>query len=206
MHRRTDLHTLISIHAPLAGSDSLSPMFCRLCPYFNPRSPCGERLLKREGEACYVAFQSTLPLRGATHRHTQRGNRYSISIHAPLAGSDSGPVGSVANLTISIHAPLAGSDLPARPYTNPRRNFNPRSPCGERPLGLIPYDMALVFQSTLPLRGATLSASVVGLGFIFQSTLPLRGATGAFPSPSPSSHISIHAPLAGSDFTRRVVF
>ena len=34
---------LISIHAPLAGSDSTVPAFSDSSGYFNPRSPCGER-------------------------------------------------------------------------------------------------------------------------------------------------------------------
>ena len=59
---------------------------------------------------------------------------------------------------------------------------------------------ATIFQSTLPLRGATLMQSSKRAHWTFQSTLPLRGATingshhGAVPK------ISIHAPLAGSDW------
>ena len=34
---------------------------------------------------------------------------------------------------------------------------------------------------------------------IFQSTLPLRGATGVAPKVKPGDAISIHAPLTGSD-------
>ena len=56
------------------------------------------------------------------------------------------------------------------------------------------------FQSTLPLRGATLGGRLFQLERIsFQSTLPLRGATfGFFPGLS-GYVISIHAPLTGSD-------
>ena len=57
-----------------------------------------------------------------------------ISIHAPRAGSDFCSWYFFANFIISIHAPRAGSDLqPAMPVLI-RRNFNPRSPCGERRL------------------------------------------------------------------------
>ena len=59
-------------------------------------------------------------------------------------------------------------------------NFNPHSPCGER-LALAAERWTVErFQSTLPLRGATLLRLV------------LLNATLA---------ISIHTPLAGSDFT-----
>ena len=56
----------ISIHAPHAGSDRLNPEQKRKPKYFNPRSPCGERL---EMEICRFPASS-------------------ISIHAPHAGSD----------------------------------------------------------------------------------------------------------------------
>ena len=57
------------------------------------------------------------------------------------------------------------------------QNFNPRSPCGER-LGVVGVFSSLsIFQSTLPMRGATL---VNALRFL-------------------KPEISIHAPHAGSD-------
>ena len=81
----------------------------------------------------------------------------------------------------------------------------------------------MLFQSTLPLRGATLDECPGYLPFPFQSTLPLRGATQTFLTlirsityfnpRSPYGErlwfhaldfglfaISIHAPLTGSDF------
>ena len=80
------------------------------------------------------------------------------------------------------------------------------------------------FQSTLPVRGATLVYGVTTSGAIFQSTLPVRGATVCgvklhqiirhFNPRSPCGErrelgrdprevfgISIHAPRAGSDST-----
>ena len=144
-------------------------------------------------------FQSTLPLRGATGVSTDYLLTGAISIHAPLAGSDAGWMPSGCSPAISIHAPLAGSDL---------------QPC--------PYSWYwLLFQSTLPLRGATyyytpkeiadhfnprspcgerLPVTVFfNPALAFQSTLPLRGATGQAPGRDQSGAISIHAPLAGSD-------
>ena len=56
-------------------------------------------------------------------------------------------------------------------------NFNPRSPYGERliPSGLMQHTG--LFQSTLPVRGATLYFLLNIATFEFQSTLPVRGAT-----------------------------
>ena len=144
----------ISIHAPHAGSDynhfpyaqpiifqSTLPMrgatgsphgFRRYSPDFNPRSPCGERLMHhsialnalnfnprspcgerhyKEGQyAGHNIFQSTLPMRGATCRRPLSAAQRKISIHAPHAGSDTVAASLAAPLLISIHAPHAGSD------------------------------------------------------------------------------------------------
>ena len=55
-------------------------------------------------------FQSTLPMRGATELAPEYFKTAYISIHAPHAGSDSGPARGKAGNLISIHAPHAGSD------------------------------------------------------------------------------------------------
>ena len=105
-----------------------------MCPYFYPRSPCGERPGTMPWACCTVG----------------------ISIHALLAESDGVPSFSVYSITgISIHALLAESDVwPAKTCTmskpflstlSLRRatimvwglpsmsvHFYPRSPCGER--------------------------------------------------------------------------
>ena len=80
-------------------------------------------------------------------------------------------------LQISIHAPLAGSDHILYEFFFIARNFNPRSPCGERRKVPSLCFVTLIFQSTLPLRGATIR------GYCYRS----------------GRRISIHAPLAGSD-------
>ena len=125
--------------------------------YFNPRSPCGERLIFVSFSIfAGTLFQSTLPMRGATALHRFRLNRKHISIHAPHAGSD------------VIH----------KSTTTNRNNFNPRSPCGERPIVVIRILLVITFQSTLPMRGATIAFAVsFQVEDQFQSTLPMRGAT-----------------------------
>ena len=56
---------------------------------------------------------------------------------------------------ISIHAPLTGSDHDGYAIINFVKNFNPRSPYGERLRAAMAERAAQGFQSTLPLRGAT---------------------------------------------------
>ncbi len=77
--------------------------------------------------------------------------------------------------------------------------FNPRSPWGERPTSITTLSSLLLFQSTLPVGGATpLSGSNLRRS-IFQSTLPVGGATFCAGRCRAGRRISIHAPRGGSD-------
>ena len=145
-----------------------------------------------------------LPVRGATHERLQREISETISIHAPRAGSDQGKRGVNHKIdkfqsmlpvrgatlaagfggllmSISIHAPRAGSDLNTAFSRNLPFDFNPCSPCGERPDSGKACKPGKAFQSMLPVRGAT---------FVMRSTFFI-------------SAISIHAPRAGSDDGRQ---
>ena len=94
-----------------------------------------------------------------------------------------------------------GATTHSSPLPGNRGNFNPRSPCGERRLGLKALRSRFIFQSTLPVGGATspYRASYLSHG-LFQSTLPVGGATGRRDEDSRIQKISIHAPRGGSDF------
>ena len=56
----------ISIHAPLAGCDRLQRQAPTRQMHFNPRTPCGVRLMLELAFGEREKFQSTHPLRGAT--------------------------------------------------------------------------------------------------------------------------------------------
>ncbi len=101
-------------------------------------------------------------------------------------------------------------------------HFNPRSPCGERRDERPSNSPGYIFQSTLPVRGATLAnaglrspiqisihAPRAGSDFrplpltvahsAFQSTLPVRGATGwRPPSPYPVLQFQSTLPVRGA--------
>ena len=102
-----------------------------------------------------VIFQSTLPARGSDCRS---------GFHLPL-------------LHISIHAPPHGERRGTPAAYVHGLYFNPRSPHGER-------------------RG---TSGGVCPRVVFQSTLPARGATGFFLQRADAELISIHAPRTGSD-------
>ena len=85
---------------------------------------------------------------------------------------------------ISIHAPLAGSDISPTARDAPSRNFNPRSPCGERPCRTRYYsEIPVHFNPRSPCGERPGIIHPIEKGhIIFQSTLPLRGATAQYRS------------------------
>ena len=214
----------ISIHAPRVGSDTSCLTRSQPLYDFNPRSPCGER--RRPGDSdragknisihaprvgsdqdfvikapAPAPFQSTLPVWGATRcpRHPS-GKHRAISIHAPRVGSDNGSTGE-RNTSGRFQStlPVWGATELDAVKEQLTKDFNPRSPCGERPLpGLHPCERRL-FQSTLPVWGATMDAVDTFDNGRFQSTLPVWGATQDFRIGQIICIISIHAPRVGSD-------
>ena len=111
----SDCRSDISIHAPPAGSDRTASA----------------------ASSSQKIFQSTLPLRGATRIALWPGRDPGISIHAPPAGSDCEAI-DTAFLTVKFQStlPLRGATHSWRAGHHVRHHFNPRSPCGERPLSL----------------------------------------------------------------------
>ena len=155
MQNSTFIMPVISIHAPRAGSDRQS-----------------------EQERCAsLRFQSTLPVRGATNGARQQKQDEQFQSTLPVRGATSDPQARSDPFLISIHAPRAGSDEHSRTARMKKRDFNPRSPCGERPQKSYRRSHLIRFQSTLPVRGAT---EIVDKAYRMME-------------------ISIHAPRAGSD-------
>ena len=164
---------------PLRDATSLLLDMLQVLRYFNPRTPYGmrrnfdewfnnlkfisihapltgcdiKRLLKRLN---LLLFQSTHPLRDATLRGTVMINTKFISIHAPLTGCDD-----------AWQAFLSWWHA----------YFNPRTPYGMRPMTHSYNPFTSLFQSTHPLRDATLERKQLMKYMKFQSTHPLRDAT-----------------------------
>ncbi len=172
----------ISIHAPLTGSDGSQRTWAVILQHFNPRSPYGERLPVITGTLpASVNFNPRSPY---GERPAARKYRYSRPDFNPRS-----PYGE--RLRVFSWAKRIRNFNPRSPYgerpqdTNgnkqAQKNFNPRSPYGERPESTRNPKRIEEFQSTLPLRGATVRS---GDGFR-------------------QGRISIHAPLTGSDTSGR---
>ena len=149
----------ISIHAPRVGSDTPHNSLFWVHQHFNPRSPCGERRCALAQPLYMSTISIHAPRVGSDLALFVGTLAIIISIHAPRVGSDFFLLKNcVYSISISIHAPRVGSDLMM--YTSPscvvlfqstlpvwgatgwgtgqlqgKRNFNPRSPCGERRRG-----------------------------------------------------------------------
>ena len=130
-------------------------------------------------------FQSTLPVWGATGGHIVDHVVGVISIHAPRVGSDRpGPAGPPSPGGISIHAPRVGSDGSPGDSTNPGTDFNPRSPCGERRTRRRRSWSRRRISIHAPRVGSDLGSwRRPGNGPTFQSTLPVWGATRSASNP-----------------------
>ncbi len=168
---------VISIHAPRVGSDKAEKGAQCGASDFNPRSPCGERLQNTAGRSMVFNFNPRSP---CGERRFTRHTFCKFTL-------------------ISIHAPRVGSDMPPQFRTTSQAYFNPRSPCGERRRTAGHPPQHTDFNPRSPC-GERLSAVVECRStFIFQSTLPVWGATSLSKGSPLSPSISIHAPRVGSD-------
>ena len=167
--------------------------------YFNPRTPCGVRHSEHFIHAASYLFQSTHPLRGATccasapprqpthfNPRTPCGVRPGYLLQ-PAFAHDFNPRTPCGVRRGCYHVPNWG------------QYFNPRTPCGVRLARGLSKVSWLLFQSTHPLRGATIRNRKSNQQMKFQSTHPLRGATTVPDGMDWVATISIHAPLAGCD-------
>ena len=156
--------------------------------YFNPRAPCGARPYIRLQSVLGVKFQSTRPMRGATFIEVLRRRGYMVHFNprAPCGARLCIFIFVSPVVFISIHAPHAGRDGLDSAISR--------------------YELK-EFQSTRPMRGATLSLMLRRCCVIFQSTRPMRGATSwnMIRNRLFLSSISIHAPHAGRDFGNEVM-
>ena len=145
----------ISIHAPRAGRDRAA-LYIRVSTEISIHAPrAGRDAHSGQQHSPLIRFQSTRPVRGATRSY----NKYKDA------------------LGFQSTRPVRGATTAARGNKPRAYNFNPRAPCGARPIQ-IPLDTEpQVFQSTRPVRGATIVPAGRGQQVTFQSTRPVRGAT-----------------------------
>ena len=128
-HRLIFLSTLSLRRATYIDSETRASV-----SYFYPRSPCGERRTE----------------------YDKAKRNQGISIHALLAESDFPVVpAELTTLVFLSTLSLRRATISANNHIRIRKDFYPRSPCGERLFpAMAPYE-APTFLSTLSLRRAT---------------------------------------------------
>ena len=217
----------ISIHTPHAGRDRVAERESNPNIYFNPHAPCGARLATVLTKSPRTEFQSTRPMRGATLHLPQFSDTQIFQSTRPMRGAtleqllppswqkfqSTRPMRGATRViergkfvgAISIHTPHAGRDgvLGARADKSP--DFNPHAPCGARPTQQYYGQYELGFQSTRPMRGATLPRSRGKGQILFQSTRPMRGATAAQGRYSyQSTYFNPHAPCGARHYPKSI--
>ena len=146
-------------------------------------------------------FQSTHSLRSATKSTQPACLPQSVSIHALLAECDGFSFPGVAPVDVSIHALLAECDNCGIRITGKYKGFNPRTPCGVRPIMKGRNGLPTLFQSTHSLRSATKSTQPACLPQSVSIHALLAECDGfSFPGVAPVD-VSIHALLAECDST-----
>ena len=124
---------------------------------FNPRAPYGARRENFENSHFSSGFQSTRPIRGATKALAYDSNFYVISIHAPHTGRDR---------------------QQEKCQEQEGKYFNPRAPYGARPPISACTASYILISIHAPHTGRDYGCSAVSPAcLIFQSTRPIRGAT-----------------------------
>ena len=186
---------------PVWGATRSFPRFVGRSSDFNPRSPCGERQKCWRHTNTSKSFNPRSPC-GERRRQGHFDRRYGfVSIHAPRAGSD--PRCSNHHLDIFRFNPRSPcGERPAQIAVPGDRysSFNPRSPCGERlPLFSYIFLSFANFNPRSPCGERRFKRRGLAARPLFQSTLPVRGATCVLRGHQAGSGISIHAPRAGSD-------
>ena len=170
----------ISIHAPRTGSDKANghSQFKQSISIHAPRT--GSDVVGHAQKVFALAFQSTLPARGATGVPKCMMYRYAFQSTLPARGA------TWTTLSISPRRRFQ-STLPARGATpqdiktkNIKADFNPRSPHGERQNGF-----------------CTISAKPR-----ISIHAPRTGSDPPFDYNRINAYISIHAPRTGSDCSR----
>ena len=190
---------MISIHAPLTGSDYCLCFLLVIYSLFQSTLPSQGATFGSPPVLWYLIFQSTLPSQGATSNGNSRGVVVGFQSTLPSQGA------TVRQWFLrrrprdfNPRSPHRERRLASRNFKK-LCNFNPRSPHRERRLATSTAYQMEYFNPRSPHRERRLSVTIHVHNKVFQSTLPSQGATGLETGEYIVKQISIHAPLTGSD-------
>ena len=201
MRVRTSRASVISIHAPRTGSDEGGRRFIRGQGISIHAPRTGSDVVGHAQKVFALAFQSTLPARGATkvplivltaHPHfnprsphgerrcckTQTAIQGVFQSTLPARGATTSWIQSRQSSGISIHAPRTGSDLTDFSYMGIADSISIHAPRTGSDGGCRRGGGSHHISIHAPRTGSDVSRGLSGvLHRQFQSTLPARGAT-----------------------------
>ena len=170
----------ISIHAPRAGSDALLVRgVCALRDISIHAPRAGSDHRDRVKILIGGGFQSTLPVRGATGERCRSDELFGHFNPRSPCGERHARI-RAKFLTLGDFNPRSPcGERQEREFDYYHlANFNPRSPCGERRILCALLPCPCVISIHAPRAGSDpISSASACWRSIFQSTLPVRGAT-----------------------------
>ena len=171
-------NTVISIHAPRAGSDGITAVCKYYLCIFQSTLPVRGATEAEATRSLIQAFQSTLPVRGATiHRHPKQAEKTDFNPRSPC-----------------------GERRDSRSYRYRWNDFNPRSPCGERPTLYANKVILVQISIHAPRAGGDNMANMSAFkAQLISIHAPRAGSDEIVGLIVTVGMISIHAPRAGSD-------
>ena len=164
---------------PIRGATILHVTITLSRQNFNPRAPYGARLCPYKGVQYRQAISIHAPHTGRDVIQLMRSCvDYLFQSTRPIRGATSGE-GYQAGATTNFNprAPYGARQTRVFPDMTCQIHFNPRAPYGARPNSISTWEHTIIFQSTRPIRGATVKVVTLMVDAIFQSTRPIRGAT-----------------------------
>ena len=163
---------------PVWGATKLKPVVSGPGSDFNPRTPCGVRQHPGRQDHRLPPFQSTHPVWGATPAGQEPGPPAQFQSTHPVWGATKPqPPGLSCGLDFNPRTPCGVRPVPASPPFPPNY-FNPRTPCGVRPQTFYNHKCSWRISIHAPRVGCDV--------FIEGQLAQLQG-------------ISIHAPRVGCD-------
>ena len=175
----------VSIHAPYAGSDTLSNYGYTELRFVSIHAPyAGSDVVKRLNLVKSMQFQSTPPMQGATIAIVVFPPPLGVSIHAPYAGSDLFRVNDHPSFNrFQSTPPMQGATSTGIYLTLSPGCFNPRPLCRER----LHVNCIICDQDNVSIHAPYAGSDVHSSDLL-----------------SIIAGVSIHAPYAGSDFIRPI--
>ena len=146
---------------------------------FNPRAPCGARRDLQIRHNLHFAISIHAPRVGRDDFVSQFTHNSLISIHAPRVGRDFRWIRSVFSRSLfQSTRPVWGATTVITALPGALAHFNPRAPCGARPLSRCTQSRTPSYFNPRAPCGARLNGDDATVKRIkFQSTRPVWGAT-----------------------------